>query len=152
MNIVGTVASGWLTDRYSPRRLLALYYFLRACSLLALPFIDSLGLMSMFAVVFGLDYIATVPPTVMLTANRFGRRSVGTVYGWITFSHMTGGAIAAAIAGQIHDVAGDYAIPIYLGGILALLAASMAFNVGGPKGAATPPSHTLPPAAPATGY
>jgi len=131
-NVVGTVASGWLTDRYSPRKLLALYYFLRGISLLMLPALSGSGipLMSAFAVVFGLDYIATVPPTVMLTANRFGRRSVGTIYGWITFSHMVGGAAAAALAGQIHDAAGDYAIAMYLGGVLAVFAAAFAFQIG----------------------
>jgi predicted MFS family arabinose efflux permease len=129
MNIVGTLGSGWLTDRYSPRKLLAGYYFLRALSLLALPLITSVPLMSLFAVVFGLDFIATVPPTVMLTADRFGRRSVPTLFGWITCSHMIGGAVAAAFAGQIHDAAGDYVIPIYISGLLALLAAGMAFNI-----------------------
>ena len=132
-NVVGTIASGWLTDRYSPRKLLALYYVLRGSSLLVLPAISSAGglpLMSMFAIVFGLDYIATVPPTVMLTANRFGRRSVGTIYGWITFAHMVGGAIATALAGVIHDAAGDYGIAMYMGGVLALFAGAIAFNIG----------------------
>ncbi|MGE3076971.1 MAG: MFS transporter [Dehalococcoidia bacterium] len=131
-NVVGTIASGWLTDRYSPRKLLALYYFLRGCSLLVLPALSGTGipLMSLFAVVFGLDYIATVPPTVMLTANRFGRRSVGTIYGWITFSHMVGGSIAAAMAGVIHDAAGDYGPAMYMGGILAVFAAAFAFRIG----------------------
>lgn len=141
LNIVGTIGSGYLTDRYSPRRLLAVYYALRAGSLLALPAISSLPMMSAFAIVFGLDYIATVPPTVMLTAERFGRRSVPTIYGWITCAHMVGGAAAAALAGQIHDVAGDYAIAIYLSGILGLAAAAMAFNVGGrARAAAAVPS------------
>ena len=134
-NIVGTVGSGWLTDRYSPRKLLAIYYFLRGLSLLALPAISGVPLMSAFAVVFGLDYIATVPPTVMLTANRFGRRSVGTIYGWISFSHMAGGALAAAMAGQIHDATDSYGIAMYLGGVLAVFAAALAFQVSasGPK-------------------
>ena len=131
-NVVGTVASGWLTDRYSPRKLLAVYYFLRGCSLLVLPAISSAGIpmMGAFAIVFGLDYIATVPPTVMLTANRFGRRSVGTIYGWITFSHMVGGAAAAALAGVIHDAAGDYGLAMYMGGVLAVFAAAFAFRIG----------------------
>ncbi len=127
MNIAGTLASGWLTDRYSPRHLLAVYYVLRAGSLLTLPLITGLPLMSLFAVVFGLDYIATIPPTVMMTADRFGRRSVPTLFGWISCSHMVGGAVAAAFAGQVHDIAGDYAIPIYVSGVLGLLAAAMAF-------------------------
>jgi len=141
-NVVGTVASGWLTDRYSPRKLLALYYFLRGCSLLVLPAISGSGIpmMSAFAIVFGLDYIATVPPTVMLTANRFGRRSVGTIYGWITFSHMVGGAAAAALAGQVHDAAGDYGLAMYMGGVLAVFAAAFAFRIGARPVAATAPA------------
>ena len=130
-NIAGTIGSGWLTDRYSPRRLLAFYYFLRAISLLALPLMTNMSLMTGFAVVFGADYIATVPPTIMLTAERFGRRSVGTIYGWISFTHMAGAALAATIAGQIHDATGDYAMAIYLSGVLGVLAAAMAFNIGG---------------------
>ena len=141
-NVVGTIASGWLTDRYSPRKLLAAYYFLRGISLLVLPAISGAGipLMSLFAIVFGLDYIATVPPTVMLTANRFGRRSVGTIYGWITFAHMVGGAAATALAGVIHDAAGDYAIAFYLGGVLAVFAAGIAYQIGGrpPKASGGP--------------
>jgi predicted MFS family arabinose efflux permease len=129
MNVIGTIASGWLCDRFPPRKLLAGYYFFRALSLLALPLIDTLPLMSLFAVVFGLDFIATVPPTVMLTADRFGRRSVGTIYGWISFSHMIGGAIGAAAAGLIHDAADSYTAVIYLGGLLAMLAAAMAFTM-----------------------
>jgi sugar phosphate permease len=129
MNVVGTLASGWLCDRYPPRMLLATYYFVRALSLLVLPFITSLPFMSVFAVTFGLDYIATVPPTVMLTADRFGRRSVGSIYGWITFAHMVGGAIASYMAGYIHDVADEYTIAFYLAGLLGLLAAMMAFGI-----------------------
>jgi predicted MFS family arabinose efflux permease len=130
MNVVGTIASGWLCDRYPPRLLLAGYYVFRALSLLALPAIVSLPLMSVFAVTFGLDYIATVPPTVMLTAERFGRRSVGVIFGWISFSHMVGGAVASYFAGYIHDVAGEYAIAIYVSGLLGLIAAMLAFGIG----------------------
>jgi sugar phosphate permease len=129
MNVVGTLASGWLCDRYPPRMLLATYYFVRALSLIVLPFITNLPFMSVFAVFFGLDYIATVPPTVMLTADRFGRRSVGSIYGWITFAHMVGGAIASYVAGYIHDVADEYTIAFYLAGVLGLLAAMMAFGI-----------------------
>jgi sugar phosphate permease len=86
-------------------------------------------LMSVFAVVFGFDFIATVPPTVMITADRFGRRSVGTIFGWISCSHMFGGAVAALLAGVIHDAAGTYMIAIYLSGFLGLVAAALAFNL-----------------------
>jgi predicted MFS family arabinose efflux permease len=133
-NVVGTMASGWLCDRYSPRMLLASYYFFRALSLLALPLISGvdvlpLAFMSGFAVIFGLDYIATVPPTVLLVAERFGRRSMGTIYGWITFVHMAGGAAAAYFAGWVHDSAGEYTAAFYIAGVLGLLAAAMAFSV-----------------------
>jgi sugar phosphate permease len=129
MNVVGTMTSGWLCDRYPPRLLLATYYFFRALSLLVLPFITTMPFMSVFAVTFGLDYIATVPPTVMLTAERFGRRSIGTIYGWITFAHMVGGAIASFVAGYIHDAADEYTIAFYLAGLLGLLAAMLAFGI-----------------------
>ena len=138
MNIVGTITSGLLCDRYPPRKLLAGYYFFRALSLLALPFITTLPIMGIFAVTFGLDYIATVPPTVMLTADRFGRRSVGTIYGWITFAHMIGGAIASYFAGYIHDVAGEYTIAMYFAGMLGLLAAMLAFGINTGQPAKSP--------------
>lgn len=138
MNVIGTTLSGWLCDRYPPRILLAGYYLFRALSLLALPFITTLPFMSLFAIVFGLDYIATVPPTVMLTAQRFGRRSVGTIYGWITFTHMVGGATASYFAGYIHDVSGDYAIAIYVAGLLGLFAAMLAFGISTPSNPRTP--------------
>jgi sugar phosphate permease len=142
MNIVGTISSGLLCDRFSPRKLLAGYYFFRALSLLALPFITTLPIMGIFAVTFGLDYIATVPPTVMLTADRFGRRSVGTIYGWITFAHMIGGAIASYVAGFVHDAAGEYTFAMYLAGILGLLAAMLAFgiNTGQPAKSSAEPA------------
>jgi MFS family permease len=129
MNVVGTIASGWLCDRFPARKLLAAYYFFRALSLLALPLVTTMPLMSLFAVVYGFDYIATVPPTVMLTADRFGRRSVGTIFGWISFAHMAGGALGAAAAGIIHDTADSYTLIMYVGGFLALMAATLAFNI-----------------------
>lgn len=146
MNVVGTIVSGYLCDRYSPRKLLAGYYFFRALSLVALPFMVNLPLMSVFAVVYGFDFIATVPPTVMLTADRFGRRSVGTIFGWISFAHMAGGAIAAALAGWIHDVAGEYTIAIYASGLLALMAAMLSMTVSHrrPARSAPPPGAPLP--------
>jgi predicted MFS family arabinose efflux permease len=129
MNVIGTLTSGWLCDRYPPRLLLAGYYFFRALSLLALPFINSIEMMSLFAVLYGFDYIATVPPTVMLTADRFGRRSVGVIYGWISFAHMVGGATASYLAGFIHDTAGEYTVAFYLAGLLGLIAAALAFGI-----------------------
>lgn len=108
MNIVGTMASGWLTDRYDNRRLLAAYYGFRALSIASLPFILEIPQLFLFAIVYGLDWIATVPPTANLTARIFGRGSLGTIYGWIFCSHMVGAALAAFLGGLFRDVYGDY--------------------------------------------
>jgi sugar phosphate permease len=124
-NFFGTIASGWLTDRIDPRRLLFVYYLFRGVSLLTLPAIhDSLGIVA-FAVLFGIDYIATVPPTIALTADTFGRRNVGVVYGWIFASHMVGAAIAAWGAGVIRDDIGTYA-PAFIGAAMLAGLASLA--------------------------
>jgi MFS family permease len=108
MNIVGTLASGWLTDRYDNRKLLAAYYGFRALSLMALPIIFEAQWLYIFAFVYGLDWIATVPPTANLVATIYGRRSLGTIYGWIFFSHMIGAAVAAYAGGFFRVVLGDY--------------------------------------------
>ena len=119
-NFIGTITSGWLSDRFDPRRLLLVYYGFRGVSLLYLPFIhDSVDIVA-FSVLFGLDYIATVPPTVVLAAEVFGRRNVGIVYGWIYAAHMLGAAILAEVAGIIRDHAGDYAIAYIAAGWMAV--------------------------------
>jgi MFS family permease len=140
MNIVGTMASGWLTDRYDNRRLLAAYYGFRALSIAALPFILEVPQLFLFAVVYGLDWIATVPPTANLTARIFGRGSLGTIYGWIFFSHMVGAALAAFLGGLFRDVYGDYHaifISAALIGFVAVLFASR-ISQGGVRGREQP--------------
>jgi hypothetical protein len=96
-DIVGTTASGWLTDRYDSRRLLFWYYGLRGVSLLALPlaFDSTYAALLAFAVVYGLDWVATVPPTVRLTADTFGAVRAGVVFGWVFAAHQLGAATAA---------------------------------------------------------
>jgi sugar phosphate permease len=131
-NFVGTLASGWLTDRVDPRRLLLAYYGFRGLSLLYLPAIHNSMDISGFAILFGLDYIATVPPTVALVADTFGRRNVGIVYGWVYFSHMLGAAMAAEIAGLVRDAFGDYTIAIIAGGWLAVAAGVAALVIRRP--------------------
>jgi MFS family permease len=124
-NFAGTIASGWLTDRFDPRRLLLVYYGFRGVSLLMLPALhDQLGLVA-FAVLFGLDYIATVPPTVALAADTFGRQNVGTVYGWVFASHQLGAASAAWAGGFIREQVGNY-VPAFLAAGLAAVLAAMA--------------------------
>ena len=129
MNFVGTIASGWLTDRYDPRKLLAVYYSLRGLSLLLLPFVTEFAGLAVFAVFFGLDYIATVPPTVALVADRFGRMNVGAVFGWVFFSHQVGAAMASYLGGVARDSLGDYTAAFLAAGILAILAALMASRI-----------------------
>src|SRR5204862_6802555 len=108
MNIVGTLASGWLTDRIDNRKLLAAYYGFRALSLFALPLIYDVKWLLLFAFVYGLDWIATVPPTANLVATNYGRAPLGTTYGSIFSAHMVGAAIAAFAGGFFRDLLGDY--------------------------------------------
>jgi len=129
LNIVGTLASGWLTDRYDNRKLLAGYYGFRAMSLFALPLIYDMRGLLLFAVIYGLDWIATVPPTVNLTATIFGRASVGTLYGWIWFSHMVGAALAAYAGGFFRVLLGDYHLMFVSAGILGFIAVTLVSRI-----------------------
>ncbi len=131
-DLVGTTASGWLTDRYNSRVLLFAYYGLRGLSLLFLPFaLASQHIwLSGFAVFYGLDWIATVPPTVRLTADTFGQENVGVVYGWIGASHQLGASLAALTAGVIRSSLGDYRVAFWLSGGLCLLAAGLLIATG----------------------
>ena len=139
MNFVGTLGSGWLTDRYDPRKLLAIYYGFRGLSLLFLPFVTEPVGLAAFAVLFGLDYIATVPPTTALVADNFGRRNVGTVYGWVFCSHQVGAALAAWMGGLARDSFGDYGLAFLLAGTLAVAGALLALRISRtPMLAATP--------------
>ena len=132
-NFIGTLGSGWLTDRYDPRRLLLAYYGFRGVSLLFLPFVhDSLGIFA-FAILFGLDYIATVPPTVMLVADVFGRRNVGVVYGWVFAAHQLGAAMAAWVAGIVRERVGDYTPAFFAAGMIAIVAGVAALAINRPR-------------------
>ena len=130
MNIVGTLSSGWLSDRFDNRKLLAGYYAFRAISLAALPLVIEARGLYLFAIVYGLDWIATVPPTANLTAQIFGRASLGTIYGWIFFSHMAGAAIAAYLGGYFHEVLGDYHLMFVSAALLGFVAAGLALRIG----------------------
>jgi MFS family permease len=132
-NFAGTIASGWLTDRHDPRKLLFAYYVLRGVSLLALPFVtDPLGLTA-FAVLFGLDYIATVPPTIKLCADAFGRENVGTVYGWVFCAHQVGAAAASWLGGIAYDALGNYIAAFTVAGFVAMAAGMAALRGFAPK-------------------
>jgi predicted MFS family arabinose efflux permease len=129
MNFIGTIVSGWLTDKYDPRKLLCIYYGFRGLSLFLLPFVsEPLGL-SVFAILFGLDYIATVPPTTTLIADIFGRKNVGIVYGWVFCAHQIGAALAAWLGGVARDSFGDYGIAFLAAGVIAVTAALLALQI-----------------------
>jgi predicted MFS family arabinose efflux permease len=125
-DFIGTVGSGWLSDRYDNRWLLAWYYGLRGLSLLYLPFSDfTFYGLSLFAVFYGLDWVATVPPTVKLTAARFGREKANLVFGWIFAGHQMGAATAAFGAGVSRTVLSSYLPAFFIAGALCLIAAAL---------------------------
>jgi predicted MFS family arabinose efflux permease len=123
-DLIGTTASGWLTDRYDPRKLLFVYYGLRGLSLLALPFLDfGAASLLVFAAFYGLDWIATVPPTVKLANVHFGERDAPIVFGWVMVGHQLGAATAAFGAGAVRAWTGTYTPAFVVAGAFALVAA-----------------------------
>jgi MFS family permease len=131
-DIVGTTFSGWLTDRYDSRKLLFAYYGLRGLSLMLLPLAFSAGSFSMigFIVFYGLDWVATVPPTIALATKSFGRERGPLIYGWVFASHQVGAAIAATGAGVIRTITGDYFLAFVSAGALCLVAAVLSMGIG----------------------
>jgi MFS family permease len=135
-DFVGTIGSGWLSDRLDNRWLLFWYYGLRGLSLLLLPFttFTFYGL-SLFAVFYGLDWIATVPPTVKLTADRFGRERAGIMFGWVFAGHQIGAATAALAAGLARTEFASYLPAFFAAGALCLIAAGLVLTISKPKSA-----------------
>ena len=129
MNVLGTLGSGWICDRVGRRGPLATYYFVRGLSLLFLLYVWNAPSLHVWAAVFGLNYISTVPPTTTLTANIFGRYSVGELSGWIFFSHQVGAALGAALAGWIYEWTGTYSIAFVSAALMAFLAAGLALAI-----------------------
>jgi sugar phosphate permease len=126
----GTIISGWLSDRYDNRWLLFWYYGLRGLSLIYLPFSDfSFYGLSLFAMFYGLDWIATVPPTVRLTAQRFGAERANLVFGWIFAGHQIGAGLAAFAAGLSRTLLASYLPAFFAAGALCIVAALMAIAI-----------------------
>ncbi len=124
-DLVGTTGSGWLSDRFDNRVLLLTYYGLRGLSLLYLPYAfapEGHGL-SVFAVFYGLDWIATVPPTVALTRQTFGAENASLVFGWIMAAHQVGAALSASFAGFLRTTEGNYDHAFLFAGILCMISA-----------------------------
>src|SRR5881227_4011096 len=132
-DLFGTMVSGWLSDRYDNRWLLFWYYGLRGVSLLLLPFTDfSFYGLSLFAMFYGLDWIATVPPTVRLTAQRFGPERANLVFGWIFTGHQLGAATAAFGAGLSRTIYATYLPAFFIAGALCVIAAVIVLLISRP--------------------
>lgn len=132
-DIVGTVASGWLTDRMDPRILLAVYYSFRGLSLFTLHSLLAPSVQPqlwVFIVFYGLDWVATVPPTVALCREHFGLHDSGIVFGWTFASHMVGAGVGASFAGWVRSTNGSYQLAWLVAGALCLAAAAVAMTIG----------------------
>jgi sugar phosphate permease len=138
-NFIGTTCSGWLADRFDNRNLLFTYYGLRGLSLLYLPFsFVDFYTMTFFAVFYGLDWFATVAPTVRLVTEKVGREKGGMVYGWVFMCHQLGGASAAFFGGLFRESFGGYTQAFMISGTLCLIAAVAVLFIGGGRKAAAP--------------
>ena len=129
MNVIGTVSSGFICDRFGRRWPLAFYYFVRGLSLIFLIYVWDAPSLHVWAAIFGLNYISTVPPTTTLTANIFGRYSVGELSGWIFFAHQVGSALGAAIAGWVFEWTGSYSPAFVSAAVLAIIAAGLSLAI-----------------------
>ena len=131
-DVIGTTLSGLLTDRFDPRWLLFWYYALRGLSLLLLPFaLDSSYLtLLVFIVFYGLDWVATVPPTISLSSGVLGPARGGIVFGWVFASHQLGAAFAASAAGGLRTWLGDYQVAFISAGLLCLIASGLVIRIG----------------------
>ena len=130
-DLFGTTLSGWLTDRFDPRKLLFFYYGLRGLSLIYLPYSDfSFVSLSVFAVFYGLDWIATVPPTVRIATEAFGDKNAPLIFGWVVAGHQLGAACAAFFAGFMRSSQGDYLQAFMIAGATGIVAAVLSLMIG----------------------
>ncbi|MFF3649825.1 MFS transporter [Streptomyces sp. NPDC002181] len=130
-DVIGTIASGWFTDRFEARRLLAVYYALRGISLMFLPMLLAPSVhppMVFFIIFYGLDWVATVPPTIALCREHYGEDSA-IVFGWVLASHQVGAALVAFLGGLARDAFGSYDLVWYASGALCAMAALMAMVI-----------------------
>src|SRR4051812_8465017 len=130
-DLFGTTLSGWLADRFDPRKLLFFYYGLRGLSLIYLPYSDfSLVSLTVFAAFYGLDWIATVPPTVRIANETFGDKNAPLIFGWVVAGHQLGAACAAFFAGFMRSSQGDYLQAFMIAGATGLVAALLSLMIG----------------------
>ncbi|HEX7815674.1 MFS transporter [Dyella sp.] len=129
-DLIGTTLSGWLTDRFDSRKLLFMYYGLRGASLIWLPYSDfSFSSLSIFGVFYGLDWIATVPPTLKIAAETFGDNDAPVVFGWVAAGHQMGAATAAFFAGSMRTYTGNYFESLVIAGCLGIVASFLAIAI-----------------------
>jgi predicted MFS family arabinose efflux permease len=134
-DVIGTIFSGYLTDRVDPRKLLFFYYLLRGLSLFLLPSILFSTLHPstlVFIIFYGLDWVATVPPTVLLCRQVLGPEKGAVIYGWVFAAHQIGGAIAAFGAAVLRVKLGDYAAAFYITGILCVITSYFVLQISTP--------------------
>ena len=139
-DVIGTLASGWLTDKYDPRKLLFFYYGLRGLSLFLLPSILFSTLHPstlVFIIFYGLDWVATVPPTIMLCRTVLGPDRATVIYGWVFAAHQIGGSIAAFGAAVLRVKLGDYAAAFYISGALCLVSSYFVLQIAKGKSTAS---------------
>jgi len=139
-DVIGTLASGWLTDKYDPRKLLFFYYFLRGLSLFLLPsilFATVHPSTLVFVIFYGLDWVATVPPTIMLCRTILGPERATVIYGWVFAAHQIGGSIAAFGAAVLRVKLGDYAAAFYISGALCLISSYFVLQIAKGKSTAS---------------
>ena len=129
MNIVGTIASGWLCDHIGRRGPLAVYYLVRGLSFVLLIYVWNAPSLHVWAAIFGLNYISTVPPTTALTATIFGRYSVGELSGWIFLAHQVGAALGAALGGWLYEWTGSYDVAFFSAAILGFIASGLSLAI-----------------------
>lgn len=147
-DVAGTIASGWFTDRVDPRMLLVVYYVGRGVAVLLLPSLlsdETTPSTWVFILFYGLDWVATVPPTVALCREFFGERAP-VVFGWVFSAHQLGAAVAASGAGILRDLRGSYDLAFYVAAALCIAAALLCLSVPKPPAAAAPdgePRQTL---------
>ncbi|MFJ3056256.1 MFS transporter [Herbaspirillum sp. NPDC087042] len=136
LDLVGTTLSGWLSDRYNPRILLFWYYGLRGLALIFLPYAFGLQYygLTIFALFYGLDWIATVPPTVRLANDVFGRLAAPVVFGWIVAGHQLGAATATTVAGYMRASMGNYTASSIMMGVACLIGAVLVLRIKGNQG------------------
>lgn len=142
LDLVGTTLSGWLSDRYNPRVLLFWYYGLRGLALIFLPYAFGLQYygLAIFAIFYGLDWIATVPPTVRLANDVFGRLAAPIVFGWIVAGHQLGAATATTVAGYMRATLGNYTLSSIMMGVACLIGAVLVLRIKGHPGAQPQPA------------